>query len=127
MEKKIDNLKEEGIDSLKEEAGLMRVFNIIERLRVASGFLEKHYICTPMLRLAIRLVESSNEITHIPSLILNVFKQQLMSKELESNEAKKLAVREFLFKCLEIAVKNYKTIPYAIMVINYYTKMYFAI
>jgi len=113
------------MDLLKDEAGLMRVFNTIERLRAASKFVEKHYICSPMLRLAIRLVESSGEITLIPSFIINVFKQALMSQELESNDAKKLAVREFMFKCLEIAVKNYKVTPYVIMIINYYIKMYF--
>lgn len=119
----MDLFQEEDINLLNDEKELIRVFNVIERLREVADFKEKHYICSPMLRLAIRMVETSDEVGKIPACIINIFKEKLHSKELESDECKRLAVREFVLKCLEVAVNDRRLVPYVIVVIDHYVTL----
>jgi len=107
---------------MQDSNELIKLFNIMNILRGESGYKQKRYVCTPMLKLAVIMVKLNNGISKQSDFLINMFKTTLEEEENDNN--KKSAVREFLIKALEIAIKDNEKVPYVIMVIKHYIKMY---
>eukprot|EP00826_Nyctotherus_ovalis_P056259 TRINITY_DN7559_c0_g1_i4.p2 TRINITY_DN7559_c0_g1~~TRINITY_DN7559_c0_g1_i4.p2 ORF type:complete len:106 (-),score=42.30 TRINITY_DN7559_c0_g1_i4:90-407(-) len=105
---------------MEDSNELIKLFNLLVTLRGDSKGKQKHYVCTPMLKLAVTMTRLSG-ISKLNAFLISMFKSEL--EEEDDDGGKKLAVREFLIKALEIGVNDRTQIPYVIMVIKYYISM----
>ena len=97
------------------------MYILTDIMRAKSSKTQIHYVCTPMLKLLVKMVYLQNGITNNAKFLINIFKEQLIDKD---DEYKKAAVREFLMKALDAGIEDHFLIPSCILVIKEYINMY---